>query len=57
MSNGEIVFALVATVLVLIINLRALAAHRLSRSRMVSMGLIWIGIIIVVAAVARYLAG
>ncbi|MFM5886068.1 MAG: hypothetical protein ACKOQ3_12235 [Novosphingobium sp.] len=57
MNGSEMSLAIVAIILVLIINGRALAAQRLPRKRMISMGLIWIGIIVVVAAAARFFTG
>lgn len=51
MSTSEILLAVVATSLVLIINWRALATQQLPRGRMVRMALIWLGIIVVLTAI------
>lgn len=56
MSTNEILFAVVASSLVLIINWRALASHQVPRGRMIRMGLIWLGIIIVLTAVITRLS-
>ena len=51
MSTTEILLAVVATSLVLIINWRALSAENLPPGKMVRMALIWLGIIVVLPAV------
>ncbi|MDE2412364.1 MAG: hypothetical protein KGM18_11380 [Sphingomonadales bacterium] len=53
MSNNEILLAVVSAALVLLINWRALASHRLPANRLVKMALIWIVIIIAISLAAR----
>ncbi|MBS0483554.1 MAG: hypothetical protein JSR96_15720 [Proteobacteria bacterium] len=57
MTNGEIVLAIVSASLVLLINWRALASHRLPANRLLTLAAIWIGIIVVVALAARAFIG
>lgn len=57
MRGNETWLAVVAIAMVLIINGRALAAQQLPRNRLVKLALVWLGIIVVVALIARSFAG
>ncbi len=53
MNSNEMLLAFVSTSLVLLINWRALAAHRLPAGRMARMALSWLVIIVLMALAAR----
>lgn len=53
MNTSEMVLAVIAASLVLLINWRALASHRLPANRLLTLAAIWIVIIVTGALLAR----
>ncbi len=54
--NSALVFGLVACLMVLALNWRAMASHGLARDQLVKVALVWLGIIIIVTAGVRLFA-